>query len=85
MIFLPDSNNFGLYIKRIRDFQVQPQRVYFIWGLGEQDIDECHQTDFDCVGETVFDDTFVLESINAQQSMLVRNTVASIPSKLCGY
>ena len=45
--------------------------VHIIWGLQEQDRDECHHTDFKCKGKTVLDLDFDLNLNDCQRAVLV--------------
>ena len=72
--FEPD-NNFGIYLDRNEhDFNTEPPvlRVFLIWGLEEQDMDDCQWSDIDCEGDTRYDRNFNIESMENQQALLVR-------------
>ena len=46
--------------------------VHIIWGLKEQDRSDCHMTDYECKGRTVFDDTFDMNLPPCQTALMVR-------------
>lgn len=45
--------------------------VHVVWGLKDQDRSECHHTDFECKGKTVFDKSFDLNPPPCQNAILV--------------
>ena len=53
----------------------EPQRVFVSWGLLKQDVQACNQYDFECVGETVFDDDFRMDDNETQLSLLVKTPI----------
>ena len=57
------------FLPSATDFSV---RVYISWGLKEQDMSDCHKTDFKCAGDTVWDEGFDLNPAPAQMALLVR-------------
>ena len=69
--FLPEGTNFGSYISRAQNFETNPLRVYLIWGMELQDLSDCHKTDFNCNGQTVYDSAFSMERDVSQVAMLV--------------
>ena len=74
--FLPDDSNSGRYLALSgSSFRggTRMTSVSIVWGLKEQDLSTCHRTDAACTGETVFDDTFNMNSANAQTQLKVRD------------
>ena len=54
--------------------------VHIIWGLEEQDRDECHHTDFKCKGKTVLDLEFDLNLNHCQHAVLkLCETMKNVP------
>ena len=51
------------------------------WGLKEQDLEKCHFADATCVGKTVWDHSFNMGSVEAQQGLLVRYNIIYIIHK----
>ena len=47
-------------------------QVTLVWGLKKQDLSSCHKTDAECMGDTMWDEDFNLNSPQAQQAILVR-------------
>ena len=72
-LFKEDSN-FGKYLSRsgnrLKEHEDKIQ-VQFIWGLKPQELDKCHKTDVDCFGETVWDESFEMNTERAQTDLLV--------------
>ena len=74
--FLKDSSNFGRYLAKSgsafppRD-EIGTTYLMLVWGLKNQDLSRCHRTDHKCMGDTVWDDSFHLNSAVAQQALLV--------------
>lgn len=52
-------------------------KVYIIWGLMHQDRSDCHHSDFNCPGRTVFDTSFDMNLPPCQREVLVRKFVFS--------
>jgi hypothetical protein len=46
------------------------------WGLKEQDLSQCHFSDYKCEGYTVYDDSFNPNSPQAQLSLLVSSSLS---------
>ena len=74
--FLKGNTNFGRYIND--GSSVFPPRddagttyVLLVWGFKKQDLDRCHRTEHECMGDTVWDDSFDLNSLEAQQALVV--------------
>ncbi|ELT97356.1 hypothetical protein CAPTEDRAFT_185181 [Capitella teleta] len=74
--FLPDDSNMGKFLSwRANLFsfggssndQVQ---VRLVWGLKNQDLSECHKSDPDCFGKTVWDEDFSLNTQESQDALL---------------
>ena len=55
----------------IPSFDIEVMRVYIVWGMKAQDRSSCHRTDFECEGESVWDEGFDLNPAPAQMAMLV--------------
>lgn len=76
--FLSDDTNFGKYLAR-REVAFRPvnvdssTRVLLVWGMKKQDIGGCHHTEVDCFGHNVWDDTFDLNDLEAQNDLMVGN------------
>ncbi|KAK2158902.1 hypothetical protein LSH36_162g08051 [Paralvinella palmiformis] len=73
--FLKDDTNIGKYLtKRNTAFSTvassETLEIVIAWGLREQDLSECHHTDAKCTGKTVWDDTFNVNSPEAQEALL---------------
>ncbi|XP_070577305.1 protein dispatched homolog 1-like isoform X2 [Ptychodera flava] len=58
--FLPSSSGNDLY--RTSD-------VYIVWGLQNQNVERCHHTDYECMGNTVWDDGFDLNPSPSQEAL----------------
>ncbi|XP_070577306.1 protein dispatched homolog 1-like [Ptychodera flava] len=59
--FVPDTSS-GSSVYRTAD-------VYIVWGLKNQDDKKCHQTDYECTGDTVWDESFDLNPPPSQQAL----------------
>jgi len=74
--FLPDASNFGRYlVKSASAFKTTgdtPTTLSIVWGLEEQDMSSCHKTNVSCTGETRYDNTFNLNTAEAQEALKVR-------------
>lgn len=45
--------------------------MYIVFGLREQDLDNCHHTDTECLGLTVWDTKFSLKTVDEQNGFKV--------------
>ena len=71
------NNPLAYYFDRRIDYfsyDPPPLRVFLVWGLKEQDKDDCHWSDVDCDGDTRYDRKFNLNDPGTQQALLVRST-----------
>lgn len=71
-----DNTNWGRARILTRDAFLPSQEdnvivVNIVWGLEEQDRGDCHHTDFECKGKTVFDKSFDLNPPPCQTAILV--------------
>lgn len=72
--FLPDDSNFGRFLDRLTDFNTadDPKQIIIVFGMNKQDLSNCHKTDADCFGDTVWYDLFNLNNHQAQEDFMVR-------------
>ena len=64
----------GKYLKDVDKFQSSVERnaqVYIVFGLREQDLDDCHHTDAECIGTTVWDSKFSMKTAEIQNGLKV--------------
>ena len=73
---MPEKTNIGRYLalssSAFTSSDDNVLNVWIMWGLKNQDISECHHTNVSCFGKTVWDDTFNLNSVEAQVALKVR-------------
>ncbi|XP_077977450.1 protein dispatched homolog 1-like [Glandiceps talaboti] len=43
--------------------------VYIVWGMENQDLSSCHHTDYECTGQTIWDDSFDLNPTPSQKAI----------------
>ena len=75
MNHLKESSNFGRYLTLTNEaFKTNEKNIQVLvtWGLQEQDISMCSKSDVFCLGDTIFDAKFSLNSKKAQLDLLVR-------------
>ncbi|XP_002736516.1 protein dispatched homolog 1-like [Saccoglossus kowalevskii] len=70
-----DGSNFIEFANRRRDsfkpsMNDRVSNVNIIWGLKNQDLSRCHHTDYECPGDTIWDDSFDLNPLPAQAALL---------------
>ena len=74
MNLLKESSNFGRYRSLTNSAFLTNEinvRVLVTWGLKEQDLGRCHSSDVYCMGDTVWDPTFNMNSQEAQRDLMV--------------
>ena len=54
-------------------------KVYLIWGLKQQSLDECHHTDVDCTGTIRWDNDFDINDDQSQLALLVSKYSSLVP------
>ncbi|XP_078001163.1 protein dispatched homolog 1-like [Glandiceps talaboti] len=69
-----DGNNFVQFKRKMlnafKSSSLQKSTVvYIVWGLQNQDLSSCHHTDYECTGDTVWDNTFDLNPTLSQEAM----------------
>ena len=65
----------GKYLEDIDKFQSGEEtnaQVYIVFGLRNQDLDDCHHTNSSCTGDTVWDPKFSLKNVTAQTGLEVK-------------
>ena len=71
---MKENTNLGKFLSLYdNEFKTEyfPIQILLVWGLEEQDLGKCHRTDVKCNGDTVWDQSFNLNSPEAQRDLLV--------------
>ena len=72
--FVDEKVAIGKYLEDVDKFQSSSDtnaQVYIVFGLQEQDLDDCHHTDAECTGTTVWDSTFSMKTAAIQNGLKV--------------
>ncbi|XP_077990897.1 protein dispatched-like [Glandiceps talaboti] len=87
-----DGNNFVIFNDKSTSAFVESDadvttEVLIVWGLQNQDLSSCHHTDYECTGETVWDNSFDLNPTPSQKALRdfcnrLRNVTEEENSKL---